>query len=89
MLVCDVWFAGSQHTVAFMATTARIYLLQQNFHQPEPIETGPLLQQFSHCQFATIASEDISDISELVCHDAVLFIDIIMFGVFSCWLYFL
>ena len=49
-----------------MVTTTDVYLLQQNFHQPEPNMTDDLLQQFSAPQFITTAEEQISNISELV-----------------------
>ncbi|XP_062520004.1 serine/threonine-protein kinase 11-interacting protein-like [Corticium candelabrum] len=55
-----------QGTVAFMVTTTDVYLLQQNFHQPEPNMTDDLLQQFSAPQFITTAEEQISNISELI-----------------------
>ena len=60
------WFVGPQRTVALMATTDCLYLLKQNFHQPEPVKSGPLLDQFSGPQFVTIASEKIVNVNEMV-----------------------
>lgn len=67
-ILCD---KESQGTVALMATTDCLYLLKQNFHQPEPVKSGPLLDQFSGPQFATLSSEKIVNISEMTvykCH---------------------